>query len=142
MPIARGFQYLVAAIDRYSRYVLSWRLSSNLEAEFCVEALQAALAGAEPAVFNTDQGAPFIIGTFLRPLGDRQILVSMDGRGRALDNLFIERLWRSVKYDDIYLNGYADGHALHHGLERYFAFYNQACPHSARGLLVNNACIL
>jgi putative transposase len=133
VPMARGFLYLVAVIDWYSRYVLSWRLSNTLDGAFCIEALEDALAQGEPAVFNTDQGAQFTSDAFTRRLKERAILVSMDGRGRALDNVFIERLWRSVKYEDIYLRDYADGHALHRGLERYFAFYNRARPHSALG---------
>jgi putative transposase len=133
VPMARGFLYLVAVIDWYSRYVLAWRLSNTLDGTFCIEALEAALAHGEPAVFNTDQGAQFTSDAFTRGLKDRGILVSMDGRGRALDNVFIERLWRSVKYEDIYLRDYADGHALERGLERYFGFYNGARPHSALG---------
>jgi putative transposase len=133
VPMARGFLYLVAVIDWYSRYVLSWRLSNTLDGAFCIAALQEALAQGEPAVFNTDQGAQFTADAFTRCLKDRGILVSMDGRGRALDNVFIERLWRTLKYEDIYLHAYANGHDLHRGLERYFAFYNRARPHSALG---------
>ena len=133
VPMARGFLYLVAVIDWYSRYVLAWALSNTLEGSFCVEALEAALAQGEPVVFNTDQGAQFTSEAFTGQLKQRQILISMDGRGRALDNVFIERLWRTLKYEDIYLRDYADGHALHHGLERYFAIYNHAPPHSALG---------
>ena len=133
VPMARGYLYLVAVIDWYSRYVLAWALSNTLESAFCVEALEAALALSEPVVFNTDQGAQFTSDAFTGPLRARQILISMDGRGRALDNVFIERLWRTLKYEDIYLRDYADGHALHHGLECYFAFYNHARPHSALG---------
>jgi putative transposase len=133
VPMARGYLYLVAVIDWYSRYVLAWALSNTLEGRFCVEALEAALARGEPVVFNTDQGAQFTSEAFTGQLKQRQILISMDGRGRALDNVFIERLWRTLKYEDIYLRDYADGHALHHGLECYFAFYNHARPHSALG---------
>jgi putative transposase len=133
IPMQRGFQYLVAVIDWYSRYVLSWRLSNTLDVDFCIDALRAALACAHPVVFNTDQGAQFTSDVFLRELKDREILISMDGRGRALDNAFIERLWRSVKYEDIYLRDYADGHQLHCGLSQYFAFYNHHRPHSAHG---------
>ena len=133
VPMARGFLYLVAVIDWYSRYVLAWGLSNSLDGAFCIEALEAALTQGEPAVFNTDQGAQFTSDAFTRRLKDRGILVSMDGRGRALDNVFIERLWRSVNYEDIYLRDYPDGHALHRGLTRYFDFYNRARPHSALG---------
>ena len=133
VPMARGYLYLVAVIDWYSRYVLAWTLSNTLEGSFCVEALEAALAQGETVVFNTDQGAQFTSDAFTHALRERQILISMDGRGRALDNVFIERLWRTLKYEDIYLRDYADGHDLHHGLERYFAFYNHARPHSALG---------
>jgi putative transposase len=131
VPMARGYLYLVAVIDWYSRYVLAWALSNTLESAFCVEALEAALVQGEPVVFNTDQGAQFTSEAFTGRLRERQILISMDGRGRALDNVFIERLWRTLKYEDIYLHDYGGGYDLHHGLERYFAFYNHARPHSA-----------
>lgn len=131
IPMPRGFLYLVAIIDWYSRYVLAWRLSNTLDTAFCLEALQGALDTAQPVVFNTDQGAQFTSAEFTDRLKHHQILISMDGRGRALDNGFIERLWRTLKYEDIYLHDYADGHAVERGLQRYFAFYNHARPHSA-----------
>lgn len=133
IPMPRGFQYLVAVIDWYSRYVLAWRLSNTLDVAFCIDALRGALARAQPVVFNTDQGVQFTSEAFLRELKAREILISMDGRGRALDNVFIERLWRSVKYEDIYLRDYADGHQLSRGLEDDFDFYNHHRPHSAHG---------
>lgn len=133
VPMPRGFLYLVAVMDWYSRYVLAWRLSNTLEAAFCVEALLGALDTGQPVVFNTDQGAQFTGDEFTGCLKRHGVLISMDGRGQALDNVFVERLWRSVKYEDIYLRDYVDGRAVHHGLQRYFTFYNQARPHSALG---------
>jgi len=133
VPMRRGFMYLVAVIDWFSRYVLSWRLSNTLDTLFCIEALQAALQHGVPVVFNTDQGSQFTSTEFTNCLLEQQILISMDGRGRALDNVFIERLWRTVKYEEIYLYDHADGVALHQGLDRYFRFYNTERPHSALG---------
>ena len=106
VPMPTGFLYLVAVIDWYSRYVLAWELSNTLDHLFCLSALEHALTTAEPVIFNTDQGSQFTSPEFTRVLRERQILISMDGRGRALDNVFIERLWRSVKYEDIYLHDY------------------------------------
>ena len=131
VPMPIGFMYLVAVIDWYSRYVLAWELSNTLDSRFCISALQQALARAEPVIFNTDQGSQFTSPEFTRELRQRQILISMDGRGRALDNVFIERLWRSVKYEDIYLRDYQTPLELHHGLDAYFRFYNEERPHSA-----------
>ena len=131
IPLPKGFMYLVAVIDWYSRYVLAWELSNTLDHLFCVSALEQALEGAQPVIFNTDQGSQFTTPEFTRRLRDRQILVSMDGRGRALDNVFIERLWRSLKYEEIYLNDYESPLELHTGIDRYFRFYNQERPHSA-----------
>ncbi len=132
--LAHGFAYLVAVIDWYSRRVLSWRLSNTLEAGFCVDCLQDALrVHGTPAIFNTDQGSQFTSEAFTRVLLDAGIAISMDGRGRALDNIFVERLWRSVKYEDIYLKGYATLPELLLGLCEYFAFYNEVRPHQALG---------
>lgn len=131
VPMPSGFMYLVAVIDWYSRYVLAWELSNTLDSLFCISALQQALTGAEPVIFNTDQGSQFTSPEFTRVLRQRQILISMDGRGRALDNVFIERLWRSVKYEDIYLRDYRNPWELQRGLEAYFRFYNEERPHSA-----------
>ena len=131
VPMPSGFMYLVAVIDWYSRYVLAWELSNTLDPLFCISALQQALTCAEPVIFNTDQGSQFTSPEFTRELRQRQILISMDGRGRALDNVFIERLWRSVKYEDIYLHDYRSPWELQRGLEAYFRFYNEERPHSA-----------
>jgi putative transposase len=130
VPMPVGFLYLVAIIDWYSRYVLAWRLSNTLDTGFCLDALDAALADQQPCVFNTDQGAQFTSSEFTDRLKAQQILISMDGRGRALDNAFIERLWRTVKYEDIYLHDYQTVPELDHGLTAYFQFYNHERPHS------------
>jgi len=131
VPMATGFMYLVAVIDWFSRYVLSWALSNTLDARFCIDALKAAFRHGEPCIFNTDQGSQFTSREFTGQLLQRQILISMDGRGRALDNVFIERLWRTVKYEDIYLRGYETVPELERGLQNFFHFYNHERPHSA-----------
>jgi putative transposase len=131
IPLTCGYLYLVAVMDWYSRYVLSWRLSSSLEGTFCLEALDAALSISRPEIFNTDQGSQFTAAAFTSRLEQRGIAVSMDGRGRALDNAFIERLWRTVKYEDVYLHEYADGDEALASLRRYWRFYNQARKHQA-----------
>jgi putative transposase len=133
IPMAGGFMYLAATIDWYSRYVVGWRLSNTLDGSFCTEMLDAALATGKPDVFNTDQGAQFTAATFTGRLESAGVAVSMDGRGRALDNVFVERLWRSVKYEDIYIQGYETVPGLHRGLARYFAFYNDERPHQSLG---------
>lgn len=135
VPMPRGFLYLVAVIDWFSRYVLSWQLSNTLEGLFCLEALKAALQLGRPTIFNTDQGVQFTAHAFTSCLEGHQIQVSMDGRGRALDNVFVERLWRSVKYEDVYLNAYENGLALYKGLSSYFRFYNEERPHQSLGYL-------
>lgn len=127
----KGFMYLVAIIDWFSRYVLSWRLSNTLETDFCVEALREALGFGTPDIFNTDQGCQFTSADFTKILTKRDIRISMDGRGRALDNVFVERLWRSVKYEDIYLKEYGDVPDLRTGLKSYFKFYNNERPHQS-----------
>jgi putative transposase len=128
----RGFLYLTAVMDWASRYVLDWRLSNTLSAGFCVEALEAALGrGRRPAIFNTDQGAQFTSDTFTRRLRAADIRISMDGRGRALDNVFVERLWRSVKCEEVYLWDYETGWEAQQRLDRYFAFYNHERLHQA-----------
>lgn len=129
----KGFMYLVAIIDWFSRYVLSWRLSNTLETDFCVEALREALGFGTPDIFNTDQGCQFTSQDFTKILAERDIRISMDGRGRALDNVFVERLWRSVKYEDIYLKEYGDVPDLRTGLKSYFKFYNNERPHQSLG---------
>lgn len=131
VPMERGFMYLVAIMDWYSRYVLSWRLSNTLESEFCVSALEEALARGKPEIFNTDQGAQFTSREFTGVLQENQIAISMDGRGRALDNVFIERLWWSVKYEEVYLKVYGMVADLNEGLERYFDFYDHRRKHQA-----------
>lgn len=129
--LLRGFIYLVAIIDWFSRYVLSWEVSLTLESEFCLVALARALALARPEVFNTDQGAQFTSQAFTGALNERAVRISMDGRGRALDNIFVERLWRSVKYEEIYLKDYASVPEAREGLGRYFDFYNQERLHQS-----------
>ena len=132
LPMAKGFLYLVAVMDWLSRRVLSWRVSNTLDREFCVEALEEALAryGA-PEIFNTDQGAQFTSEAFTDVLKAHGVAISMDGKGRWIDNVFIERLWRSVKYEDIYLRAYETPAALRAGLTRYFDFYNTRRRHTA-----------
>lgn len=129
--LVKGFMYLVAIIDWFSRYVLSWRLSNSLEADFCIEALQEALSFGRPDIFNTDQGCQFTSHDFTKILLDGEVQISMDGRGRALDNVFVERLWRSVKYEDIYLKEYRTVPELKQGLGSYFQFYNHRRPHQS-----------
>jgi putative transposase len=132
--LEHGFAYLVAVVDWYSRRVLSWRLSNTLEAGFCVDCLEDALRlYGKPEIFNTDQGSQYTSDAFAKVLLDAGITISMDGRGRALDNIFVERLWRSVKYEDIYLKGYASVPEALLGLTEYFAFYNGERPHQGLG---------
>jgi putative transposase len=129
--LAQGFAYLVAVIDWYSRKVLAFRMSNTLDGAFCQECLEAALALGQAEIFNTDQGSQFTSLAFTGRLEAVGIRISMDGRGRAFDNIFVERLWRSVKYEDIYPNGYATLTDARQGLTRYFAFYNEERPHQA-----------
>jgi putative transposase len=136
IPMARGFLYLVAIIDVYSRYVLSWRLSNTLDADFCIEALAEALRKAAPEIFNTDQGVQFTSEAFTGLLQKHGVKISMDGKGSYNDNLFIERLWRSVKYEEVYLKGYQDGKEARRGIGEYFRFYNEERPHQALGYRV------
>jgi putative transposase len=131
IPLRGGFVYLVAIMDWYSRYVLTWRLSNRLDGAFCLEALEEALADGKPEILNSDQGAQFTSAEFTSRLLDRAVAISMDGRGRALDNVFIERLWRSLKYEDIYLKDYATVDELYEGLTRYFFLYNHERFHQA-----------
>lgn len=133
IPMASGFMYLAAVIDWYSRYVIAWRLSNTIDGSFCVELLEEALRSGKPDVFNTDQGAQFTAEAFAGCLERAGVSVSMDGRGRALDNVFVERLWRSVKYEDIYIQDYEAVPELHRGLGRYFGFYNDERPHQSLG---------
>lgn len=130
--LERGFVYLVAIIDWYSRKVLSWRLSNSMDAAFCVDCLEEALLGyGRPEIFNSDQGSQFTSAAFTDVLKREEVAISMDGRGRALDNIFVERLWRTVKYEDVYLRGYNDMRGLTLGLTEYFTFYNQERPHQS-----------
>jgi putative transposase len=129
----RGFIYLVAIMDWFSRYVLSWEVSVTMDVHFCLEALDRALSRGKPDIFNTDQGSQFTSREFTGLLLDRGIRISMDGKGRAFDNIFIERLWRSVKYEDVYIKEYEDVLACIEGLRGYFRFYNEERPHQALG---------
>jgi putative transposase len=131
VPLPHGFMYLVAILDWHSRYVLAWRLSNTLDSDFCVEALREALRHGRPEIFNTDQGAQFTSRAFTSVLEQREIAISMDGRRRALDNVFIERLWWTVKYENVYLQGYETVEALEAGLRQYFGFYCRRRPHQA-----------
>jgi putative transposase len=132
IPIGRGFLYLVAVMDWASRAVLSWRLSNTMDVSFCVSALEEALARfGTPEIFNTDQGSQFTSAAFTGALTRIGIKISMDGRGRWMDNVFIERLWRSLKHEDIYLKGYADGREARAGIASWIGFYNSRRPHQA-----------
>jgi putative transposase len=134
IPMKAGFVYLVAIMDWYSRRVLTWRLSNTLDSSFCVDALEEALERfGPPAIFNTDQGAQFTADGFTKPLRDRGIAISMDGKGRCLDNVFVERLWRSLKYEEVYLHAYDTVAEARTGIGRYLAFYNDERPHQALG---------
>ena len=141
LPMARGFLYLVAVMDWHSRYVLSWRLSNTpdrgrgqaLEAGFCAEALEEALTKGRPEVFNTDQGSQFTSLEFTQVLQEHGVKISMDGKGRYQDNIFVERLWRTVKYEEVYLKAYSSVLEAQRGLEDYFRFYNGLRPHQALG---------
>lgn len=131
IPMPRGFMYLVAVMDWYSRYVLSWQLSNTLDGSFCLDTLQQALLWGKPEIFNTDQGVQFTAQPFTDYLEKAEIRISMDGRGRAFDNIFIERLWRSVKYEDIYPKAYDTVPYLERGVDAYFQLYNQERLHES-----------
>jgi putative transposase len=134
IPMARGFAYLVAIIDWCSRRVLSWRVSNTLDSDFCVEALEEALTRfGKPEIFNTDQGSQFTSTAFTDVLRRNEIKISMDGRGRYIDNIFVERLWRSLKYEEVYLNPYDSLVEARDGIGRYFGFFNHERPHTALG---------
>ena len=133
IPMRQGFMYLTAVLDWHSRYVISRQVSNTMDAEFCLWALGRALSTGCPDIFNTDQGAQFTAQRFTSAVEEAGSRMSMDGRGRALDNVFVERLWRSVKYEDIYLRDYETGYDLLEGLERYFDFYNNERPHQSLG---------
>jgi putative transposase len=129
--MAQGFVYLVAVIDWFSRYVLSWRLSLTMELDFCVDALKCALRRGRPEIFNSDQGSQFTSESFSGELSAREIAISMDGRGRCMDNIFIERLWRSLKYEEVYLKDYESVTEAKTGIEKYFRFYNHERLHQS-----------
>lgn len=133
IPLRGGFLYLAAVIDWYSRYVLSWRLSNTLDGAFCIEALEEALAKNRPEIFNTDQGVQFTSLAFTSCLTARGVAISMDGRGRALDNVFVERLWRTVKYENVYIKDYENAWHAEECLRDYFEFYCYERRHSALG---------
>ena len=133
IPMPRGFMYLTVILDWYSRYVLAWRLSNTLDGSFCLEALEEALGGERPEIFNSDQGVQYTALAFTSRLERAGVAISMDGRGRALDNVFVERLWRSVKYEDVYLKAYGTVAELESGLTSYFDFYCHRRPHQALG---------
>ncbi len=133
IPMHRGWVYLVAVMDWFSRYVLSWEVSITLDASFCVDALKRALSAGTPGIFNSDQGSQFTSRAFTGVLREAGIDISMDGRGRMYDNIFVERLWRSVKYEEVYLHDYQTVAEAVAGLGRYFGFYNHERPHQAFG---------
>jgi putative transposase len=133
VPLRSGYLYLTAILDWYSRYVLAWRLSNSLDTDFCLEALDEALARGRPEIFNTDQGVQYTSREFTGRLQAAGVAISMDGRGRALDNVFVERLWRSVKYEEVYLKDYASGAECRAGLAAYLKFYCEERPHQALG---------
>jgi putative transposase len=134
IPLTQGFAYLVAILDWHSRLVLAWRLSNTLDTSFCVDALQEALwRHGQPEIFNTDQGAQFTADAFTRVLREQSVKISMDGKGRCLDNIFVERLWRSLKYEEVYLHAYGSVQEARTGIGRYFKFYNCQRPHQALG---------
>jgi putative transposase len=131
VPMPRGFLYLVVIMDWFSRYVLAWQLSNSLDGSFCRTALQQALGRDTPTIFNTDQGSQFTAHGFTTLLDTAGVQISMDGRGRVFDNIFIERLWRTVKYEHLYLYDYDTVPAVAHGLDQYFQFYNTEQPHQS-----------
>jgi putative transposase len=134
LPMAHGFMYLVAILDVASRKVLAWRLSNTMTVDFCIEALEEAMAKyGKPEIFNTDHGSQFTSEDWIAPLKAAGVAISMEGKGRWIDNVFVERLWRSVKYEDVYLCAYASGSEARHSLTRYFAFYNALRVHESLG---------
>jgi len=130
-PMARGFLYLVAIMDWYSRYAVAWGLSNTLDVDFCVEAFEKALSKGKPEVFNTDQGSQFTSEAFTGLVERDGVRISMDGKGRYTDNILVERLWRTVKYEEVYLKAYSNGREAKAGLDAYFHFYNTQRPHQA-----------
>jgi putative transposase len=135
IPMARGFLYLVAIMDWHSRYVLAWRLANTMDTGFCLEALEEALSKGKPEIFNTDQGSQFTSDAFTGMLLEQVIQISMDGKGRYTDNIFVERLWRSIKYEEVHLKAYQNGSEARVGIGAYLDFYNRERPHQALGYL-------
>ncbi len=133
IPMAQGFLYLVAIMDWYSRQVVAWKLSNTMDTDLCVAALEEVLAKGRPNIFNTDQGAQFTSEAFTQTLQERGIRVSMDGKGRYLDNIFVERLWRSIKYEEVYLKAYQTVSEARTGIDAYLEFYNRQRPHQSLG---------
>ena len=131
--MAGGFMYLVAIMDYFSRYVLSWSVSNSLESLFCMDALDEALSRSIPIVFHSDQGSQYTSIDFIDELKARKIKISMSGKGRCFDNILAERLWRTVKYEEVYLREYGDGHKLIRSLRQYFEYYNYRRPHRSLG---------
>lgn len=129
IPVEGGFFYLIAIMDWFSRYVLAWELSNSMETQFCLDALTSALAKTQPEIFNTDQGSQFTSNRFVEALAGREIRVSHDGKGRFIDNIFIERLWRSLKYEEVYAYCYQDGHEAYQGISNWMHRYNRIRPH-------------
>lgn len=134
IPMKTGYMFLVAIIDWYSRYIISWEISNSLDNWFCIEALNRALKKSKPEIFNTDQGSQFTAKNFLNILEYLNINISMDGKGRSLDNIFIERFWRTLKYEDIYRRSYTTGSELLKGLKNYIDYYNNDRPHQSLGM--------
>jgi putative transposase len=131
IPMKNGFMYLVAIIDWYSRKVISWDLSNSMTSDFCVRALELALRQGTPEIFNTDQGSQFGSKEFTKLLKDKGVKISMDSKGRCYDNIFVERFWRTVKHEEVYIKAYIDGHEARQELEKYFRFYNMERPHQS-----------
>ena len=131
--ISDGFIYLMAILDLYSRFVLAWRLSTSLEAQFCLDALEEAMKKGLPEIFNTDQGAQFTSEEWIEKLLSKGVKISMDSKGRAIDNIFVERLWRSVKYEEVYLKSYSSVREARESLDKYFMFYNNERLHQSLG---------
>jgi putative transposase len=142
IPMSPGFMYLVAIMDWFSRYVLAWEISNMLETAFCVDALDTALVIAVPEICNTDQGVQFTSTEWITKLEKADVHISMDGRGRALDNVFVERLWRTIKYEDVYLRDYRNSMELREGLARYIRYYNMERRHQALGYRTPEAVYL
>lgn len=131
IPVGDGYLYLVAVMDWYSRYVLAWKLSNNLESDFCIETLKGALKNGKPEIFNTDQGCQYTSNGFTGILRAHGIQISMDGKGRALDNIYVERLWRSLKYEEVYLKSYENGRYANNALSEYLRFFNEERRHQS-----------